>query len=175
MCRIDSPGWLVAGVLISDAVLCRANPGLAIAGALDESAHVATTLLIGRKIGRHLDTLERVGACMGSIMIDIDHVPLLILKRPMESAEDRPVTHSLSTLLVLTLVARTLPDRPRRFLNGLIAGTISHFVRDLATGGVPLVWPMHRRLIRVPYRAYAALLVMSSIRAATANFRGGRT
>gem|GEM_PF-1289759 len=169
MCRVDRPGWLAAGIILGDAMLNWTSPGLAMAGAIDESAHVATTLLIGGASIKHMDGLERAGAYLGSMAIDVDHVPLLVLKLPMESAEDRPVTHSLVTILALTSASLLVPGRPRHLLKGLVAGTISHFLRDLATGGVPLAWPFSRRLVKVPYVAYAALLLALAIRASGDN------
>jgi membrane-bound metal-dependent hydrolase YbcI (DUF457 family) len=164
-----NPGWLAGMVVVGDAFLTRKRPGLAIAGAIDETAHLATTLLIGGPCPESYDPVAIVGLTLGSVLIDVDHVPLLLFRLPMESAEDRPVTHSLVTLAVLIGATRLSTGNRRSFLLGLTAGTTSHFLRDLATGGAPLAWPLTRRLVTAPYLAYAVLLAGLALRAIVFN------
>ena len=40
-------------------------------------------------------------------------------------------------------------------LQGAAWGMVTHFARDLAVGsGVPLLWPLSRRSLRIPYAPY---------------------
>jgi membrane-bound metal-dependent hydrolase YbcI (DUF457 family) len=159
------PERLAGVVLCVDAILARYKPGVAIAGALDETAHLATTMLIGGPFPERQQPAVVAGALLGSILIDVDHVPLLVLKLPMESAADRPMTHSLVTLAAIGGLSRATRGQAGAVLLGIAAGTTCHFIRDLATGGMPLAWPASRRLVRVPYAAYAVLLAALVIRA----------
>ena len=57
-------------------------------------------------------------------------------------------------------IACLLPRRGRPI--GLAAwfGVATHLLRDLATGGVPLWWPVSPRRVAAPYALYAALLLV---------------
>lgn len=152
------PEALAAAVLAVDAILRTLKPGILVAGVLDECAHLSTTSLLGgHELAREPVGLM-LGAVVGSVLIDADHVPLVLMHHPLESAHDRPVTHSLMTLLAIAALSRVAQGNLRTALLGLGLGTTSHFLRDLATGGIPLVWPLSRRLVFVPYLAYAAVL-----------------
>jgi len=70
----------------------------------------------------------------------------------------RPVTHSLATCAALLLLSRALPAPGRMVIVGAVCGVLAHFVRDLGTGGLPLLWPVSKRCVRVPYATYLAIL-----------------
>jgi membrane-bound metal-dependent hydrolase YbcI (DUF457 family) len=141
-----------------DLILRRLKPDLLLAGALDETAHLATTLLVCGQADQRHPPIVAAGVSVGSVLIDIDHIPLVLLNHPLESAEDRPVTHSMLTLLMTAFLARSTEPRIRLALNSLLMGTLCHFIRDLATGGIPMFWPASRTLIKVPYVAYVGLI-----------------
>jgi hypothetical protein len=136
-CRAVALGCL-ATIAVSDYVIKRRRPRWIVAGMFDEPAHVATAMLI-----RPAWTKAYLA---GSLLPDLDHVPLL-LRRVHPSLDDpRPVSHCL------------LAVAPFAALNGgLAAGMLAHLVRDLGVGtGAPLLWPATARQLRVPYALYAA-------------------
>jgi hypothetical protein len=158
------PLLLAGSVALVDAVLRASSPRLAVAAMLDESAHVATTLLLLGPAQLPRGSAFRCGAIVGSVIIDLDHLPAVLRHHPLRSAEDRPVTHSMPTLGLVYLLAAAAgaPSRPARL--GLAVGVTSHFIRDLATGGLPLFWPMRRRLVCVSPYVYFLLLLGLALR-----------
>ena len=159
------PERLVGAIVAADLILRTFKPGLLVAGLLDEAAHMATTVLIAGHRHRRMDPNVVSGMLPGSALIDLDHLPLVILKRPMASAEDRPMTHSLPTLAAVCIASAVTRGRSRSVLIGVTAGTACHFARDFATGGLPFFWPASRRLIKVPYAAYLIILITLAISA----------
>ena len=107
----------------------------------DHPAHVATAILLGGTDPVYL---------AGSLAPDIDHIPAA-LGAP-KVGDPRPKTHSL-----LVVGATALFNRK------LAAGTAAHFLRDLAMDpGVSLFWPLTKRRFRVPYCAYAVILLAAA-------------
>ncbi len=97
------------------------------------------------------------------MLIDLDHVPLVLWGGPVTEFGGRPVTHSLATVAVLTAAALAVP-RVRLVAGGLAVGVVLHLVRDLATGpGVPLFWPLRPENVLVPYWVYALLVVAAAV------------
>jgi LexA-binding, inner membrane-associated putative hydrolase len=134
----------LATIGVADYVLHRRPPRWIVAGMFDHPAHVATAMLLRR------DWPPTYLA--GSLLPDLDHVPLAL--RAVHPAPDdpRPVTHSLLTVPPVAAVNRHAA-----------AGMLAHFVRDLGVGtGVPLLWPLTHRRLRVPYVAYAVLLLATA-------------
>ena len=72
--------------------------------------------------------------------IDLDHVPLYL---GLGNPEQRPVTHSLTTVLVV-VIAAAVTRRHRAVLAGAATGVLIHFARDIAEGppGVRMLWPL---------------------------------
>ena len=99
----------------------------------------------------------------GSLLPDLDHVPLLVT-RPLPSVDDpRPVTHCL---LAVAPVAAAAAVTRSATASALAAGMLAHFARDLAVGtGAPLLWPATGRSFGIPYKAYAAACALLAIRA----------
>jgi LexA-binding, inner membrane-associated putative hydrolase len=128
-------------VAVADYVIERVDlPWLAV-GLFDEPAHLATGCLLGGPDPLFL---------AGSLLPDLDHVPLAF--RDPKPGDPRPKTHSLCAAALTALVSRRLA-----------AGVLAHFARDLAVQpGVPLLWPLTGRQLRIPYACYAAALVASA-------------
>lgn len=83
----------------------------------------------------------------GSVLIDADHLPLALADEHPTPDDPRPTTHTL-------LVPAALAALGQR---ALAAGVCAHFARDVALGpGAPLLWPLSRSHLHVPYAAYAA-------------------
>ncbi len=144
-------------------------------GACDESAHLATAgILLSAWAANRTRTPsgEFVAAALGSaVLLDLDHVPRdLFGSTVLTRGTHRPYGHSLLTVLAAAAGSRLLRTaRGRSIASGIAAGTALHLVRDLATGGVPLLWPLTRRTVKVPYPGYVALLAAATEHAAAAH------
>jgi inner membrane protein len=155
---------LVAGL---DALSDSAETGsLLLLGLLDEPAHVATAWLF---LAAFLPVRARtiyLWALVGSVAIDVDHVPLYLWHVLAADPESRPVTHSLTTVVVLAVAAAVASTRLRSPLLGLALGTLLHFFRDLAEGpGVPLLWPLTTANASLPHATYLLILTVVAVAA----------
>lgn len=142
--RAQAGPVLVAGVaLVFDALDRRVPFGLLTTGPLDEVAHLATAALGLLVLACLADAPRRfyVAALIASVTIDLDHIPLYLGMLGGDS--QRPVTHSLATVVVFA-VAAIASRRHRAVLAGVAAGLMLHFARDMAEGppGVRLLWPL---------------------------------
>ena len=131
----------LATIAVADYVILRRPPRWHAIALFDHPAHVATAALIGGT--------DRVYLA-GSLLPDVDHIPMAF--GSPEVGDDRPNTHSLLAVAAAALVSRRLA-----------AGAAAHFLRDLAMDpGAPLLWPLTRRRFRVPYAAYAVLILATA-------------
>ena len=168
----------VAGIGALDVVQGLRRWPIPVMAALDWPAHVATAALVLAAVRRPLAAETAAWALAGSVVIDVDHVPLYLgLDRVAVGENGRPFTHSLTTAAALFAGSRLAPGRTRTALTGLAAGTVLHFVRDVGTGpGAPLLWPFSRRNVRIPYGAYLAPVAAAALaRARTRGIRIPRT
>jgi len=162
---VTSTGRLVAGMAAAAAIVAAVDVPLAISGPrpwpvlgpLDESAHVATAaLLLGGGVvlapPRFL-----VGVVLGAVAIDVDHLLLLVGSDAITAGTPRPYSHSLPLVLGALALAAP-PTRARLVFLGIAAGLVAHLLRDMVTGGLPLLWPLSGISVVVPYEAYAAAL-----------------
>ncbi len=142
----------VATVAVADYVIHRRDLSWFQTGPLDHAAHLATTaLLIPPGKSRPWVTSFLVG----SVLPDLDHVPLAV--QGPEVGDPRPRSHSLLSLAPAAL------GSPATAL-----GMLTHYARDAALEpGLPLLWPLTGRHVRVPYGVYAAaIIVLAASRAA---------
>jgi membrane-bound metal-dependent hydrolase YbcI (DUF457 family) len=132
----------LATIGVADYVILRRPPRWWHALALvDHPAHVATAALIGGTDPVYL---------AGSLLPDLDHIPQA-LGRP-KLGDPRPNTHSLLVVAAAAVVSRRLA-----------AGAAAHFLRDIAMEpGAALLWPFTSRRFRVPYAAYAVLVLAAA-------------
>jgi membrane-bound metal-dependent hydrolase YbcI (DUF457 family) len=142
--RLTALGCL-ATIAVADYVIQRRKPRWIVVGMFDHPAHVATALLLRRK--------EPTPAYLaGSLLPDLDHVPLALRVVHPDPSDPRPLTHCLLTVAPVALKS---PE--------VAMGMLAHFVRDLGVGtGVPLLWPFSGRPVRVPYAAYAVLVLATA-------------
>jgi hypothetical protein len=134
----------LATIAVADYVIQRRRPPWLVVGMFDHPAHVATALLLRRH--------PTPAYLVGSLLPDLDHVPLALRFVHPEPEDPRPVTHCLLTVPPVAAVSRDAA-----------IGMLAHFARDLGEGtGVPLLWPLTRRSFRVPYAAYAVLVLASA-------------
>ncbi|SDC39396.1 inner membrane protein [Geodermatophilus telluris] len=139
---------------------------------LDEPAHLLTAGLLLAAAGVRSRRLV-LWALAGAVLIDLDHVPLY-LGAEVTADGGRPVSHSVTTVLVL-LVAAGVWRAQRTRLAGLALGVVLHVVRDLASGpGVPLLWPLLPTSAHLPYPVYAGVLVAAVGVVALRAWRGPR-
>jgi hypothetical protein len=76
------------------------------------------------------------------------------------------------TPAVLIAVGAVLGGRAKPIAFGAAFGVCAHFVRDLCTGpGLALAWPLSGATVRLPYLAFAALLVLTAAAVAIATKR----
>jgi hypothetical protein len=137
--------------------------GSVLYGFLDEPAHLLTCLvaLIALAVARggRLPAAFAAAALLGSIAIDLDHLPGILGWSVLTGAGPRPCTHSLLVVAALLGLGLAAAGRYRLVMLGLAFGVSAHLFRDLATGpGIPLFWPLGDGGVRVDYALYAVLL-----------------
>jgi hypothetical protein len=136
-------------VAAADYVIHRKDPSWFAIGPLDHAAHLATAALL-------IDLRKRprgwtASYLAGSILPDLDHVPLAF--QDPTPGDPRPRSHSLLAIAPAAAGSRATA-----------AGMVAHFARDLALDpGVPLLWPLRRGTLRVPYVTYAAALIAAAL------------
>ena len=110
---------------------------------LDEPAHLATGALGLLAVACFIDVPRRfyVAGMIASVAIDLDHIPLYL--GLLGNEDQRPVTHSLATVIVVAATA-VIWRRHRAVLVGTVTGLLIHFARDIAEGppGVRMLWPL---------------------------------
>jgi hypothetical protein len=166
------PLLLTGGIAAIDIVLRTKSPRLPVAAILDESAHVATTLILLGPVQSPSCLAFPICAMVGSVIVDLDHVPAVLRHHPLRTAEDRPVTHSLPTLGLVYAMTTTTSAHPAWL--GLSVGATSHFIRDIGTGGLPFLWPVRRDLFRVKPYVYTLLLATLACRTTAKRTRHDR-
>jgi inner membrane protein len=167
--RVAALGCL-ATVLAADWALLRRRPRWIVSGLYDEPAHVATAALVLLNLPRRSDRWT-AGFLAGSVLPDLDHVPLALSRVHPDIDDPRPATHCLLAIAPLALAATRTRGAPREYTAGAAAGALAHFARDLAVGtGVPLLQPLDGHSLKVPYPVYAAAVMLLAARAAR---RGG--
>ena len=110
---------LLAGIaLIFDAADRRVPFSVVGNGLLDEVAHLATAALGLLVLERFLDLPRRfyVAALVASVAIDLDHIPLYL--GLLGNQTQRPVTHSLATVIVFVVAAARQPQASSRARRG---------------------------------------------------------
>lgn len=140
------PGYpvLLAGLALGfDAADRRVPFSILYSGLLDEPAHLATGALGLLALSCFIDVPRRfyVAGMIASVAIDLDHVPLYF--GLLGNEDQRPVTHSLATVIVVAGAA-VVWRRHRAVLAGVVTGLLIHFARDIAEGppGVRMLWPI---------------------------------
>jgi membrane-bound metal-dependent hydrolase YbcI (DUF457 family) len=154
-------GWVLALHPVLDAL----EAPVFVVGPLDWSSHLATAILIVANLPARLPPAALRSALVASLAIDLDHVPYYLGSSILTAGAPRPYTHSLGTVAVLLLAAAALRGCARQVAAGAALGVTAHLVRDLATGGVPLLWPFARSGVAVPFWIEAALLGVLATRA----------
>ncbi len=153
---------LLAGVALAFDALDRRVPfGLLTTGPLDEVAHLATAALGLLVLACLIDAPRRfyVAALIASVAIDLDHIPLYL--GLLEDSGQRPVTHSLATVVVFAAAA-AVSRRHRAVLAGVATGLVLHFARDMAEGppGVRILWPLQGQAWTLSYWWFLGMIIL---------------
>ncbi len=153
-----------AVLFLTDWAVQRVGASFLPRGPLDETAHLLTALLLLQGLPTGWRSRFIVPALIGSVAIDLDHIPQDLGYGFLTDGTPRPYTHSLLTIAVLLVLAVALRRR-RDLLLGLALGLALHFLRDLAEGngsGVALLWPLTDRGYSYPHAAYLGLMACVS-------------
>ncbi|MGC1166123.1 MAG: metal-dependent hydrolase [Solirubrobacterales bacterium] len=156
---------LILGLDLLWAVIVGSTGSIAY-GLIDEPAHLATCALallaLAALLDRRLSGAFVAAALLASVAIDADHIPGYLGSGLMDGGMSRPFTHGALLAGACVLAACTCSrPRGRQICFGLAFGVSAHLLRDVATGpGVALLWPLSDGLARVPYEAFALVLVM---------------
>jgi inner membrane protein len=156
---------LLAGVALAfDALDRRVSFGLLTTGPLDEVAHLATAALGLLVLVCLIDAPRRfyVAALIASVAIDLDHIPLYL--GLLGDSGQRPVTHSLATVVVF-VVAAAASRRHRAVLAGVATGLVLHFARDMAEGppGVRIFWPLQGQAWTLSYGWFLGMIILFTV------------
>jgi inner membrane protein len=172
------PACLLALIGLCDHVLTHGALSVRAQAPLDETGHASTAALILLALAPRLSRRFVVAVLLGSVLIDVDHMPMVLGYAPLTPNAHRPYTHSLSTvaaLLALSLLIR--PDASRIGI-AFACGIALHFTRDVATNYVPLLWPMSSHEVAIAYAWYVVIVASAAIvaacRAYLRIFRGQR-
>ena len=143
----------LATVAVADYTLRRHKPPWLLIGLFDHPAHVATAGLVVLNAQRR-PRRWTTALLIGSLLPDLDHVPLVLREQHPTADDPRPVSHCLLAVAPLAAVAAVTQSER---LHGAACGMVAHYARDLGVGsGVPLLWPATSRSVRVPYGVYVA-------------------
>ena len=160
--RLWAGPLLLAGiVLVFDVLNRQVELGLLSTGPLDEVAHLATAALGLMVLACFVDAPYRfyVAALVASVAIDLDHIPLYL--GLLGDHGQRPVTHSLATVVVVAIAAAA-SRRHRAALAGVATGLVLHFARDIAEGppGVRMLWPLDGHAWTASYRWFLGMIIV---------------
>ena len=152
---------LLAGVALAFDVADHRVPfNILGSGLLDEPAHLATATLGLLVLACLVDVPRRfyVAALIASAAIDLDHIPLYL--GLLGNGGQRPVTHSLSSVIVVAIAA-VISRRHRAVLAGVATGLVLHFARDIAEGptGVRMLWPLQDTAWAASYWWFLGMII----------------
>jgi inner membrane protein len=152
---------LLAGLALGFDAADRSVPfSILYTGLLDEPAHLATGALGLLALSCFIDVPLRfyVAGMIASVAIDLDHIPLYL--GLLGNENQRPVTHSLATLIVVPSTA-VVWRRRRAVLAGIVTGLLIHFARDIAEGppGVRMLWPLQGTAWTASYWWFLGMII----------------
>lgn len=155
---------LAVVALAFDAADRRVPFSILASGLLDEPAHLATAALGLLVLACFIDAPRRfyVAALIASVAIDLDHIPLYL--GLLGNQNQRPVTHSLATVLVF-IAAAAISHRHRAVLAGVATGLVLHFARDIAEGasGVRMLWPLQDTAWAADYWWFLGMIITFTV------------
>jgi inner membrane protein len=144
---------------------------------LDWTAHLLTTLFIVWAVKPLVNQRQLVPALVASVVIDADHIPGELGSHILTGGTQRPYTHSLTTVVVLLMLAAARPEW-RDWASGAALGVASHLWRDLAepqTSSVSLFWPVSDHGVNTPAAVYLGSVAVLAVIALVRSRRPSRT
>jgi branched-subunit amino acid transport protein AzlD len=166
VCRLLLPtplrlAVLTATLAVSDLGNQLSGGSVVAGGVSDEIAHECTGVLVLWALGRRATRRLLVGVLVGSVLIDVDHVPDYLGFNGLTADTQRPYTHSLLTIAALIVGALLVRSR-RDLLLGLTLGTAVHLWRDLSESGagVSLLWPFSVHSDALPHASYVGIMAV---------------
>jgi inner membrane protein len=147
-------------IFLVDYYFLVARPSLVVIGLLDEIAHAATAAICLLATWRAFSIWFAAGCLGGAVLIDFDHLPAILVSGEGALDAGRPYSHSIATLLILLVLSGLLTRGGRSLALGASFGVATHLVRDMATGGVPLFWPLDNRSVEIYYGLYGGVMVL---------------
>jgi hypothetical protein len=167
----------VTAIALADTFLHKQSLGFGARALLDEPCHLATAVIVLGTIvrwrGRPPSQQFIWAMLVASVAIDADHLPAQLGRGDLlYGSLPRPYTHALWLLALLAAVAAVAYNRSRapgraratmvaRVFAGLAWGVAAHFLRDLATAPIAILWPVSGDWLQVPYGWYlGAMLVL---------------
>ena len=155
-----APALALLGIAVVDLVMPSPEHSLFAAGVLDETAHLLTGLVVLLALPKPARPFV-IGVLVGSVLIDLDHLPALGGWDGLTRNTPRPYSHSFVTPLLLLGCGLLLSEAKRAAAFGLALGTLAHLGRDLATGsGVSILWPFTSDAYHGPYAVYFGSLLL---------------
>jgi hypothetical protein len=142
---------------------------------LDGVCHLGTALVVAWPALPSIRERRRfmqIIAC-SALLLDLDHIPAARsarLERCM-TMPGRPVSHSVVSIIALAAAVEVLVPGRQLSLATLL-GLSSHLLRDLATGGAPLLHP--KRVVTVSTGAQVLLLSALTLAGRSASRRFSR-
>jgi membrane-bound metal-dependent hydrolase YbcI (DUF457 family) len=166
---------LIAAIVAVDAVLLSRSFGFAARALMDEPCHLATAVIVLGTITRwrgHPPSRPFIWSMLfASVAIDVDHLPAEFGHSvSLYGNLPRPYTHALWLVMLLAVIAvvayrrSRVPGRARAAMAGsvfagLAWGLAAHFLRDVATAPISLLWPVSGVWLQVPYGWYLGVML----------------
>jgi len=176
--RLWAYPMLLAGIALAfDAADRRVPFSVLASGPLDEVAHLAFAAMGMLVLACLIDLPRRfyAAALIASVAIDLDHIPLYL--GLLGNQDQRPVTHSLGTVIIF-VAAAVASRRHRVVFAGIVTGLVLHFARDIAEGppGVRMLWPIQQTAWTASYWWFLGMvIVLTAARLILASCRIPRT
>lgn len=165
----DAPGarsgwpWLCI-VLLAPIIIdvidrsARSASSLLVHGLRDEAGHLLTAYVCASGLIALRMPLTLTVVLLGGVLIDMDHILQLSGAIDAVPGSSRPGSHSLAIPIIALIVATI--DRRRVWVWISFAVSFgTHLVRDMATGTVPLFWPLAADPVSITYDLYAVALL----------------
>lgn len=161
--------WLAVVIAVDIGLICARDLFLLplpflLDAMTDEPAHATTAMLyvgaVAAIVRLRPNRTDMIAAMLGGTLIDLDHLPAILGWDGLTTGTHRPYSHSLLTVVAILLITWQLHGRRRTAAQAVVVAVSSHLMRDMATGGVPLLWPFSPENVTSPYGVYAATLAI---------------
>lgn len=171
--RLGILGWgvlrvitvtLIAGILVG---LRHLDPSpsphsMLVHGLIDETGHVLTALMLGISIRALRLPIPLWSFLVGGVVLDGGHILTQIGATTPIAGSSRDGSHSLAVVALIGLIGLVDARRANIWL-GVALGAMTHLVRDMGTGKVPLLWPAVTTVETTSFHRYLAVMVGVSV------------